>query len=280
MAMTKAAGVTAPAASVCRGERMAEVLAPAGKARVRRLFASRGPVPASPEADSEASPRQWLSEVSPPDPLAQWASSFGDLSSCWKACREPEWLLWLAARTCDSAGQRKPVVLCAAEFASVAQRSLRDADPRVVRATSLVRVWAESGADDLDLLAAECDALDAARESEQVADRAAERALRLFRSAPRRRPGSSGMNRAFGAWQGWHEAERGRCLALSAALAARAAALPDDGTVTTAEWAGCVSESADFALRAMSTRRATGGRPGWLVMRRCLRLARGRLTCP
>ena len=56
------------------------------------------------------------------------------------------------------------------------------------------------------------------------------------RAGPRRRPGSSGMNQAFGAWQHWQAAERGRWLALSAALAARAAALPDDGTVTAAEW--------------------------------------------
>ena len=61
-------------------------------------------------------------------------------------------------------GQRKQVVRCAAEFASMAQRGGRDTDPRVTRAISLVEVWAESEADALDLLAAECDALDAARE--------------------------------------------------------------------------------------------------------------------
>src|ERR1700742_5081824 len=158
---------------------MTEVLAPATKARVRRLFASRATVPPQAERELRASPPSWLTEVSPPDPLARWASSFADLGSCWNACRDPEWLLWLAARTCGPDGQRKPAVLCAAEFASIAQRGARDTDPRVTRAISLVRGWAQSGADALDLLAAECDALDAARESEQVAERAAERALGL-----------------------------------------------------------------------------------------------------
>jgi hypothetical protein len=259
---------------------MAEVLAPATKARVRRLFASRVSGPAPAEIDLRESPPSWLSEVSPPGPLAQWACSFADLGSCWNACRDPEWLLWLAARTCGPGEQRKPVILCATEFAAFARPGGRDTDPRVTRAISQVREWAESGADTLDLLAAECDALDAARESEQVADRAAERALGLFRTAPRRRPGSSGMNLALGAWQRWREAERDRCLALSAALAARAAAVPDDGTVTAGEWANCVSESAAFALQAMSTRRSAGGRPGWVAMRHCVRVARRRLTCP
>jgi hypothetical protein len=259
---------------------MTEVLAPAAKARVRRLFVSRVTVPAAAEADLPASLPAWLSAVSPPDPLAQWASSFADLSSCWDACRDPEWLLWLAARTCGEAGPRKPVVLCAAEFAAAAQRGERNPDPRVVRAVSLVKVWAEAGTDALDLLAAECDALDAARESEQVADLAAERALGLFHTAPRRRPGSSGLNMALGAWQRWREAERGRWLAMSAALAARAAALSDDGTVTAGEWAGCVSESTAFAVRAIAAKGATGGRLGWADRRRCLRLARRWLACP
>ena len=119
------------------------------------------------------------------------------------ACPAPEWLLWLAARSCDSAKQRKPVVLCAMELATLAQGGDWDTDPRVVRATSVARAWAESGADALDLLAAECDALNAASECGQAADYSAESALMLFRSAPRRRPGSSGMNQAFGAWQRW-----------------------------------------------------------------------------
>jgi hypothetical protein len=259
---------------------MTEVVVPATKARARRLFVSRVPAPAAAEADLPATLPTWLSEVSPPDPLARWASSFADLSSCWNACRDPEWLLWLAARTCGEAGPRKPVVLCAAEFAAVAQRGERNPDPRVIRAVSLVQVWAEAGTDALNLLAAECDALDAARESEQVADLAAERALGLFQVAPRRRPGSSGMNLALGAWQRWREAERGRWLAMSAALAARAAALSDDGTVTAAEWAGCVSGSTAFAVRAISAKGSADGRLGWADRRRCLRLARRRLACP
>jgi hypothetical protein len=259
---------------------MTEVLGSAGKARVLRLFAPRVPVPASPEGNPQPSSPLWLSELSAPDPLARWASSFADLSSCWNSCRDPEWLLWLAARTCGSAEQRKPVVLCTAELASLAQRGQRDADPRVIRATSIVQVWAGSGSDPLDLLAAECDALDAAWESGQAADRAAEHALALFQGAPRRRLSSSGMSTALGAWQRWRAEERGRWLALSAALAVRAAALPDDGTVTAGEWAGCVSQSAAFALQAMSTRHSSGGGPDRAVMRRCIRLARRRLTCP
>jgi hypothetical protein len=259
---------------------MTEVLGSAAKGHVRRLFALRAAVNVRPEPDSPPRLPAWLGELSAPDSLARWASPFADLRSCWDACPDPEWLLWLAARSCGSAEQRKPVVLCAAELASFAQGGDRNIDPRVVHATSMAQAWAESGADALDLLAAECDALDAASEFGQAADHAAERSLVLFRSAPRRRPGSSGMNQAFAAWQRWQAAERGRWLALSAALVARAAALPDDGTVTAAEWAACVSQSGAFALQAMSTRRARDGSPDRAVLRRCARLARRRLTCP
>ncbi|MGH3247295.1 MAG: hypothetical protein ACRDOI_13950, partial [Trebonia sp.] len=240
---------------------MTEVLGSAAKANVWRLFASRAVVPAPPEEDSRAPARPWLSELSAPDPLARWASSFADLSSCWRSCPDPEWLLWLAARTCGPAEQRKPVVLCAAEMAALAQRGDQDTDPRVARAISIATEWAGPGADVLDLLAAECDAMDAAREFEQAADRAADQALALFRVAPRRRPSSYGMSLALGSWQRWREVERDRWRAQSAALAVRAAALPDDGTVTAGEWAGCVSQSAAFAQQAMSSKRSRDATP-------------------
>jgi hypothetical protein len=129
------------------------------------MLAPRAPVPAATEEAGQASSPSWLSELSAPAPLAQWASSFTDLRSCWNACHDPEWLLWLAARTCASVEQREQVVLCAAELASTAQRRGRDTDPRVTHAISTVQMWAGSQADALDLLSAECDALDAARES-------------------------------------------------------------------------------------------------------------------
>lgn len=259
---------------------MTEVLGSATVGHVRRLFAPRVTVSVRTEPESPPGSPAWLTGLSAPEPLARWASSFADLRSCWNACPDSEWLLWLAARSCDSAEQRKPVLRCAAELAALAQRGDRDTDPRVTRATVLVRTWAESGVEALDLLAAECDALDAAAESGQAADYASERALALFRAAPRRRPGSYGMSQAFGAWKHWRAAERGRWLALSAALAARAAALPDNGTVTAAEWAGCVSQSAAFAQQAMSSKRTRDGSPDRAVLRRCARLARQRLTCP
>jgi len=275
---------------------MAAIPGSAGDSRVHHLFASRAPMPATTvrattvpattvrapvEGSRQASPPQlWLTELSAPAPLAEWASAFSDLRSCWKACRDPEWLLWLAARSYDSAEQRKQVVLCAAELASMAQRGRGETDPRVTRAISTVQLWAESKTDDLALLAAQCDALDAARESGLAADREADRALALFRTAPRRRPSSSGMSRALGAMQGWREKERGRSLALAAASAAGATVLPDEAAVTATEWADCVSQSAAYALRAMSTHRRPGERPNWLIMRRTLRLTRRRLTCP
>lgn len=243
------------------------------------MLAPRAPVPAATDGVGQASPQSWLSELSAPAPLAQWASSFTDLKSCWNACHDPQWLLWLAARTCRSVEQREQVVLCAAELASAAQRRGRDTDPRVTNAISMVQMWAESQADALDLLSAECDALDAARESAQAADHEAELALTLFGAAPRRRPSSSGMNRALGAWQRWREVERDRWLALAAASAAAATTLPGDATLTEAEWADCVSKSATYALQAMTTQRPSGGHPGWVAKRRCARLAKRRLTC-
>lgn len=257
---------------------MAGIPAVIGKAHVRNLFATRVPVPAFSGASVQAATPPWLSELSAPPALAQWASSFGDLKSCWNACTDPEWLVWLSARTCSLGEQRKQVVLCAAELTELAQRGGRDTDPRVTHAISLVQMWAGLEADAPDLLAAECDALDAARESEQAADREAQRALTLFQSAPRRRPGSSGMSRALNAWQGWREEERGNCLALAAASVVRAAALADDPIVTAGEWAGCVSQSAVFAPRAMSARHPSGGHAEQSVTRKCVRVARRRLA--
>jgi hypothetical protein len=171
-------------------------------------------------------------------------------------------------------------VLCAAGLAELAQRGRRDTDPRVTRAICLVRMRAGLEVDSYDLLAAERDALRAAREYAQAAGREAERALALFRAAPRRRLSSSGMSRALGAWQWWREAERGSWLALAAASVARAAALADDPAVTAGEWASCVSQSAAFALPAMAARHPPGGRPARAVTRRCVRLVRHTLTCP
>jgi hypothetical protein len=239
------------------------------------------PEPVLAEGNRPASSRQpWLAELSPPAPLAQWASAFTDLRSSWKACRDPEWLLWLAARTSGSAEQQKQVVLCAAELASMAQRGVREIDPRITRAISMVRSWAESEADALDLFDAEYDAVDAAREFGDAADREARCARALFRAAPRRRPSSFAMSGALGAWERWRENERGRWLALAAASAASATTLPGDATVTATEWADCVSQSAAFALLAMSTKRPSDERPSWAVRRRGLRLVRSRLACP
>jgi hypothetical protein len=255
-----------------------------GRSRVRRLFAPhvRALPPAGAplaEGNREDGSQSWLSDLSAPAPLAQWGAAFNDLSSCWNACRDPEWLLWLAARTCQSAEQQKQVVLCAAELASMAQRG-KEADPRVTRAISLVQLWAESEADAIELFDAECDAVDAARESGDAADREARSARALFRAAPRRRASSSGMSGALGAWQRWRERERGRWLALAAASVVSATTLPGDATVTATEWANCVSQSAGFSLLAMSTQRPSGGRPSWVATRRSVRLARRRLACP
>ncbi len=143
-----------------------------------------------------------------------------------------------------------------------------------------VRQWAGPGAGDLELLAAECDALDAARESARAVDREAARARASFRTVPRRRPGASGMNRALSAVHQWHEAERGHWLALSALSAVRAAAQAGDAAVPAAEWADHVSQSAAFALRAMARRHSADGRPGWMTTRRFVRLARRQLAVP
>jgi hypothetical protein len=307
--MANTFGATVLTASVCGVEAMAVLPVLVGKSHVRRLFGPRVPAqapavpaPAAPasgvtvpavralpapmvpgftgESREPSSRQPWLAELSPPAPLAQWASAFTDLRSCWNACRDPEWLLWLAARTSGSAEQQKQVVLCAAELASMAQRGVRETDPRVTRALSMVRLWAGSEADALDLFDAEYDAVDAARESGDAADREARSARALFRVAPRRRASSFGTSRALGAWQRWRENERGRWLALAAASAASATSLPGDATVTATEWADCVSQSAAFALLAMSAKRPSDERPSWGVRRRGLRLVRGRLACP
>jgi hypothetical protein len=232
------------------------------------------------EESRPASAPSWVSELSAPVPFAEWASGFPDLRSCWHACRDPERLLWLAARTCDSTERQKQVVLCVAELAAMAQGSVQETDPRVTRAIAMVQLWAGDGADALDLFDAEYGAVDAAWECGEAADRAARNARAWFLLTPRHRPGSSGMSAVFGAWQRWREKERGRWLALAAASAVNATTLPGDATVTATEWADCVSQAAAFALMAMSTRRPSDKRPSSWVRQRSLRLVRRRLDCP
>src|ERR1700712_2296600 len=152
---------------------MAQVPGPAARARVRRLFGSGPAGPATAGNDQPEAVPSWLGELSPPPPLARWAAPFADLRSCWDACSDPGWLLWLSARTCGPGESRGPVVLCAADIAALAQRGADDVDPRVARALETVRQWAGPGAQDLQLLAAECDALDAASESARMVDREA-----------------------------------------------------------------------------------------------------------
>lgn len=234
---------------------MAGTAAAAGKARVRRLFAARAP------------------ERPAPPPLARWASSFSGPRSSWNACTDLEWLLLRAGRACGPGEQRRQAVLCAADIAELARRGRVGADPRVTHAISLVHMWAEGKVGAADLLLAEQEALSAARESTQAAKCDAARALVLLRTAPRRRLGSFAVSRALGASQRWHEDERSGWLALAAALAVRAAALADDATVTAAEWAGALSQSVAFALRAMPARRSAGKRADRIVMRRCAWLA-------
>jgi hypothetical protein len=245
--------------------------------RILHLFAPRAPVGLAEtrRADTPA----WLSELSAPAPLARWASSFADLRPCWDACRDPEWLVWLAARTCGPGERRRLVVLCTAELASLAGRGRRDADPQVAAAITAVVHWAESGTEeDLGLLTAEWGAMDAAGQAEQVARHSAKRALALFRSLPHHRLNPVGISRALHSRQRWREADQARQLALSAAFAARAAWQADDASIMAAQWAGCASQAAGFALRAMPGRRT--GRPGWRARRRCLRLARRLLPVP
>jgi hypothetical protein len=171
-----------------------------------------------------------LMELSAPGRLVDWVQPFPDLESCWNACTSPEVMLWLAARLCTTAGERRAVVACLAELTRRAERAGQHADPPVERAASTVETWVRTGAGletgvGLDeLLAAERAALDAAAWAGIVAAEQGARARRLFRSAPRGRPASFGTSQAIGAVADWREAERARQLALAAAGAARAAA--------------------------------------------------------
>jgi hypothetical protein len=171
-----------------------------------------------------------LMELSAPGQLVDWVQPFPDLESCWNACRSPEVMLWLAARLCTTAGERRAVVACLAELTRRAERAGQHADPPVERAASTVETWVRTGAGREtgvgrdELLAAERAALDAAAWAGIVAAEQGARARRLFRSAPRARPASFGTSQALGAVADWREAERARQLGLAVAGTARAAA--------------------------------------------------------
>jgi hypothetical protein len=249
-----------------------------------------------------------LMELSAPGQLVDWVQPFPDLESCWNACTSPEVMLWLAARLCTTAGERRAVVSCLAELTRRAERASQHPDPPVERAASTVETWVRTGAGLDELLAAERAALAAAAWAGIVAAEQGARARRLFRSAPRGRAASFGTGRALGAVADWRQAERARQLALAAAGAARAAAdaarasaapadagpadaaRPGGGTLVFGEpgtpagswesgrWEYCVGESAGYAVSALS--RARPSRQHDRAARKAAKLIRRRLPCP
>jgi hypothetical protein len=254
-----------------------------------------------------------LTGLSAPGRLVEWAQPFPDLESCWRACRSPGLLLWLAARLCTTAQERRAVVACLAELTRLAERGRQRANSPVDTAASTAETWARTGASLEDLLAAERAALDLAAWAGIVAAEKGARARMLLRSAPRSRPASFGASRALGALADWREANRLRRLALAAAStvgaaaeaaraeaaeAARAgadpagagatasaadASTPDDsapdGTGSSpGSWEWRVSESAEYAVGALAGSHPDGG--DGRSARKVARLIRRRLPCP
>jgi hypothetical protein len=164
-----------------------------------------------------------LTELSAPGQFVDWARPFPDLKSCWNKCQSPEYLLWLAARLCNTAEERRAVVSCLAELTRRAERG-RHADRSAAQSTHTVETWLQAGVSLDDLLAAERAAREAAAWSATVAAEEKARARQLFRVAPRGRPASLGTSRALDAMAGWREAEHAMRVALAVAGTARAAA--------------------------------------------------------
>lgn len=221
-----------------------------------------------------------LSGLSAPSELVEWARPYADLRTCWDACPQPDWQLWLAARLANTPGQRREVVLCAAELARRAKRGVHRVDERVVDAISAVETWALNGAaDDADSAAAlaaleeaEQGALAVATRAAGVANEESARARLLLGSAPRPRAGSFCASRAMSACDAWRTANRTRRLALAAVYAVRAAVMTGDASVSAEEWADCVSKSAAYS-RALQA-------DGKSAARRFARLARRYLHRP
>src|ERR1700744_6369777 len=140
-----------------------------------------------------------LAELSAPGQLVDWARSFPDLESCWRACSSPELLLWMAARGCTTAAERRAVVSCLAELTRRAKRGEPRASAPAERAARAVEAWVRAGASLDELLAAEQAARSAAARSAAAAAEEGARARKLFRAAPRGRPASLGTSRALGA---------------------------------------------------------------------------------
>jgi hypothetical protein len=237
---------------------------------------------------ADADLQDLLRGLSAPAPLVEWARPFPDLGACWDACPQPDWQLWLAARLAATPGQRREVVLCAAELARRAMRGVPRLDPRVADAIGAVEAWASAGAgyaapdtagcvggDSAALVAlagAERASLLVAAQSASVADQELYRARLLFRSTPHSRGGSFGASRAMSVYEGWRAADRARRLALAAACAVSAAVQSGDLSVPSEEWADCVSSSAAYSRSVLAA-----GKP---TARRWARLARRRLHRP
>lgn len=239
-----------------------------------------------------------LTGLSAPGQLVEWARPFPDLESCWNACRSPELLLWLAARLCTTAQERRAVVSCLAELTRLAEGGHQRGNASVDAAANTAETWARNGASLEDLLAAERAALDVAAWAAIVAAEEGARARMLFRSAPRSRPASFGASRALGALADWREASRTQRIALAAASAVGAAAeaaraeaaeaaragvaagtgTPDDRGSWPGSWEARVRESAGYALSALTRSHPAEG--DGRSARKVARLIRRRLPCP
>ncbi|HWG01075.1 MAG TPA: hypothetical protein VG164_04410 [Trebonia sp.] len=233
-----------------------------------------------------------LTGLAAPAQFVDWARPFPDLESCWDACDSPEFLLWLAARACRTAEERRAIVSCLAALTRQAERGRHRPDPPVERAASTAETWTRAGGAGLDdLLAAERDALDAAERAAVVAAAEGARARMLVRSAPRGRHASLRTGRALGALAGWRDADQALRLALAAAGTARAAAeaaqadaaaangaTPPPGEPAAPEWEARVSESARYVLGALAHSQPPG--QGDKATRKAARLIRRRLPCP
>lgn len=222
-----------------------------------------------------------LRDLSAPDSFVQWSGKFSDFTSCWNACPAADWMLWAAARTATTRGQRQKVVLATVAVARQAAHGRGHIDPRVTVAMDAAEAWARGMENTGLTLMAEHDAWCAADEAAAEASLLRRRAILLFNTAPRRRPASAVISRAISAQLAWRAARHTMLLACTAAQVARSATQASTAPESPPYWAACVGLAATYMVSAMSAHSGGQGRRAEIrASASCSRLIRQQFACP
>src|SRR3972149_1927405 len=72
----------------------------------------------------------------------EWGRDYPSLAAAWKACKQAEWMLWLAGKLCRTMPQRKKLTLAACACARTALKYVPKGEKRPLVAIQTAERWA------------------------------------------------------------------------------------------------------------------------------------------